>query len=196
MPRIKQLEFKLKLPRDGNRSKGLHVSDIIRDLAFRHGYLDIKWKDNDIESDPERAVEGLAFEKWLFTEHYNHILHQPGEVTLDGIAGSPDGLSFDPDILHECKFTWKSLPKRTSDLVDGNPKWWMYLTQIQAYLKMLNMRTCHLHIYFVNGNYKWDHPQGVGTCYRVYEMKFSTWELDENWAMIRNHAKHLRRTSK
>lgn len=203
MARIKEVPFKLILPRDSNRSTGLHVSDIIRDLALQAHYLDKKYADSDIDEDPELVLLGMAWEKEILLQH-PEIHGHPGEFVVDGIAMSPDGVSESqhyPFDLHEIKLTKKSRPK-TVNLIMTVPKWWMYITQMKCYLRALESRQAFLHVGFVNNSYAFlrgrdnvDVNEAM-MAYRIYDIKFTWEEIRDNWTMIKNHEKTMRRQGK
>lgn len=163
------------------RSAGLHMSDLIRAAAIDTGMFE---PDDETAAIPEgeqfpqpalnRMCAGLAWEDWLAKRYAGVITFHPGEVWLDGVAGSPDGISFPGGDttdchVHEFKFTWKSTntPLRKS---------WYWVSQLQAYLKAMRCTGAFLHTYHVMGNYR-----GSGPIYRVIHFRFNERELEENW---------------
>lgn len=197
-----------------DRSPGLHLSDIIRDIAIRTGVLKIKdvidevanlsltpYQIEELARLPEFAADpnftvaacwrifcGLAFEEYWAATHPELIFHF-GEVSRDGIAGTPDAVwptwldlgggntiaRPGPEVLCELKFTWKST---------NNPNNWMYEAQIKSYCKMMGIRRARLTILYVNGAYGPFEPQ-----VRIIDYEFSDQELNENWTMIVRHAR-------
>ena len=137
---------RLDLPLDleaGRRSSGVHVSQIIRLIAVKMGFL----KDGDDEEIDMasglpvdallRISLGMAWEEWLaprlailYRESgQGDFLYHPGEFSQDGIAGSPDALTFLPDgrvRLHEFKATWKS----TKRILNFDHEWY-WLSQVK-----------------------------------------------------------------
>lgn len=199
MAKIKEIPFKLLLPRDPNRSPGLHVSTVIRDLALQAGYLDRKYEEKDIDEDPELVLLGMAWETEILKQH-PEIMPHPGEFVVDGIAMSPDGVSESehyPFDLHEIKLTKKSCPK-TVNLIMSVPKWWMYITQIKCYLRALESRQAYLHVGFVNSGYQFMRGDMTGKMmdYKIYDIHFTAEEIRDNWTMIRNHVKTMKRQGK
>ena len=173
------------------RSGGLHLSEVLRDLlsnaglserstgwnkgtTFTAGYL---WE--EVLATHWEDAFSAALAKLLAKSYQWHI---PGELLLDGITGTPDGVDINiPEwTLHEAKFTWKSVNKKPVD----NP---YYMAQIKSYCKMLGINHALLHVYFSNGDWK-----GSGPIYQPWHFRFTQPELDENWAMIRNHAEYMR----
>lgn len=174
------------------RSLGIHVSDLVRLAAIDHGLFDAD--DNTAyipagESFPQPAINrmcgGLAWEEWLEKRYKGVLAFHPGEVSRDGVSGSPDAVHMcqwsNRPVVHEFKFTWKSVNT-------GWKKNWYWLSQIQAYLHCLswdgagveNTPTVgYLHTYHVNGDYK-----GSGPIYRVMQLSFTHRELTDNWDLL------------
>jgi hypothetical protein len=196
--KVTPVRYDLRIPPSTGRSKGEHVSEVIRDIAIKVGILKINGGARDAdanEPDPSRICAGLAWEEWIHAQH-PELLYHPGEFLLGGIAMSPDGVSHIeefvardgsrvviPDhkagIIHEFKFTWKSM-NREANIQDE----WMWAAQTMAYCKALGTRRSWWHIYWVNGDYRDSGPK-----YRVYDILFTEREIEENWMMIQNHKK-------
>lgn len=195
--RVWDVPFKLNVNLGGpTRSPGVHLSEVIRDLALRGGILDKKFANDDIEDHPERIALGLAWEEWVSKQHPEICFH-PGEVMVDGISMSVDGVSVGSDelsifgqegtALHEIKLTWKSARKPIDEQ-------WMWITQVKGYLHGLSfmqktkVRRAYLHPFYVNGNYSRSpgDPLG-GPKYMIYGMEFSDLEIAENWSMLTSH---------
>lgn len=77
--------FQLVLPKSHGRSVGMHVSDIIRDLALNGGVLDPKWvKGIALEEQNTNMMQlGLAFEDYLGSTQHPEIEFHPGEMYVD-----------------------------------------------------------------------------------------------------------------
>lgn len=101
---------------------------------------------------------------------------RPGEVELDGVIGSPDGINFSDYSLEEYKCTWKSV-KTTPDQI------WKWMVQTKGYCKMLDMTRVLFRVLYVMGDYKHSGP-----IYREFWLEFSQEEIDMNWEMLINHA--------
>lgn len=167
-----------------------HVSMIIRYLCIKLGHF---------ESDEERGGPsitrmemGNAFEDALvaglamrYVKRWPHRYVRPGEIELDGLIGTPDLLDLMHEAVDEIKLTWIS--SRHADDPECE-KFWKYWVQLQAYLKMMGWKTGHLHICFVNGNYK-DKRDPV---YHVYRAEFTQRELDDNWRMLVSNGQVMR----
>ena len=163
------------------RSAGAHVSTSIYRACVRLGHL---------EDDPSSEVNQMRFElgsafEWALIhrmmEDAPGRFVQPGEISKDGIVGTPDLFEILPDgriIIHEMKCTWMS-----SRHDPESPKLWRYWVQLRSYCHMAGADTGVLHVCFVNGDYRDSGPQ-----YRRWSDKWTKRELIENWAMIRTNA--------
>jgi len=172
---IDQLVFDASPP----RSPGLHLSTVIKSICHeidpRRFPLtapgDLPWT---------RFEVGFTFERVLehaFASHLPNIF-RPGEITLDGIAMSPDGIDPDGWILEEYKSTWM-----TSHDVPEGAKCWHWKVQMMAYSYALGTTLARLRVLFINGN------GDKNPTYKVWELAFTESELHSNWQMILQHAK-------
>jgi len=148
------------------RSPGLHLTDIIVDIVKP------KTSDNDLFKEP-----GFIWEELLSFAFGQSLADRPGEIVVDGIAMSPDGMDWENWVVHEYKVTWRS----TNKLPVDNAYWMM---QLKGYCKGLGATAAKMRILYLMGNYRGSGPQ-----YTVWEMQFSKLEIDENWEAIVNHAK-------
>ncbi len=75
----------LKLPQDKTRSVGLHVSEIVRDLAFHSKVLDDKWVRVEVEDSNTNLMQvGMGWEDYLAKyKHHPEIEYHPGELYVD-----------------------------------------------------------------------------------------------------------------
>lgn len=186
---ITDLEFDLGLVRgsvpmvgDGVRSPGLHLTDIIHSLQVASGIVD------DSATPEQLAVYGAMGFMWerviengmaLSCQSDRYI--RPGEVTLDGIAGSPDLLDLEQSIVIDTKALFKSSAK----LADLQRNFWKWLVQLKGYCHMVGWTTAELWVLPVCGNWK---PPMVGPPVRK-RLEFSRVELVDNWSMILTHAR-------
>ncbi len=137
------------------------------------------------ESEGELSDETrMQFEKgWLWEEALsrafgNKAAVRIGEVELDGIVGSPDGIQTDGDelIIEEYKCTAVRSDKSPVDM-------WRWMMQVKGYCKMVGATRCVfriLHMEFV-------------PMYKVWELEFTQSELDENWEAVLNQAKVMQK---
>src|SRR6266478_1940336 len=136
-------QVKFRLPESQvPRSKGVHVSAIIRSIALEMGILKTDQAEGPSLADvreiinPEvilRMAIGLAWEDWYLNNILNKegVVKHPGETKVDGIHMTPDGVSLDTidrqQVLrvHEVKATYKS----TKTVGDVSQQW-LWLTQM------------------------------------------------------------------
>ncbi len=178
---ITPVPFTLRLVNDLGRSGGLHLSSVIRDIGFALGYIPPQYLEGEMQV--EKICLGQAWEDHLAKHQHPDILYHPGEILVDGIAMSPDGLSYvEHGILHEFKLTWKSMAKER-DLESQ----WLWIAQMMGYCHAHGLDTAWLHVFWVNGNYKYGTPEG-GPQYKVYQFKFSQKDLKSNWRTITGRA--------
>ena len=160
------------------RSAGVHLSQVIRDLETTL-YPD-RFK-NAAGWDLNAAAQaGVFFEVALEQAYAGMFGMDVGEVMLDGIVGTPDGISFDEDgaYVDEYKLTWRSSNKTPLDIFH-------YRMQGMGYCKMLGLDRVQYRVLYLNGDYR-----GSGPIYRVYMIQWDQWEIDENWDAIVCHAKY------
>lgn len=171
-------------PSTAGRSTGLHASDIYGDL-----YQDLEPKryKRDSKPDPVRMELGLALEHALEGGLAGHLWQRPGEFTTkEGIVFSPDGLIFHDDgrlIVIETKLTWQGSREAPREPGNSFPQRWdKWLVQLMFYCEALGTEWGRLYVYFVNGT-------GAGPEFLSWECEFTGRELQENYLMMRNHAK-------
>jgi hypothetical protein len=193
---VEEIQFEIVLPRDESRSEGLHLSDVIRDMAFNLNVLDRKYDTEDM--DKVLVLLGIAWENEI-TKQHPEILFHPGEFKRDGVVGTPDGICVvDGDIsltgcdpvscrVHEFKYTRKSSRNFLQHLIDNSGKVWMYLVQIKSYCKLLDSTEAWLHVLFANGDYS----PNASPEYRIYRLSFTQAEIDANWKMVSGHYKYM-----
>jgi hypothetical protein len=204
------IPFKLPLIDVGTvRSPGLHLSQLIQEIALYTGDLDPEWEGADLH--PETINIGIAFEEALAKFIHREIVYHPDEMHVDGVAMSMDGLTIIGDetslfhvdtlnegdtVLHEFKTTRKS--SRKGDNLDLLPMW---MWQIKGYLYGCSSLTCFLHVLWLNGDYTWDKSDAGKPTYTIYRLDFTEIELMENWEMLMqwkhvNHDKKKRSKKK
>lgn len=162
------------------RSKGLHLTDIIQDMLLVLG-KDYKGPDN-----PLWAEVGFVWEELLSMAWGSALGARPGEVELDGVVMSPDGLDRAHGILEEYKATWRS-----TNTVKTPCDEWKWMTQVKAYCKALGVTTVRFRILYLMGDYR-----GSGPVYKEFFIEFTSQELDDNWNMLSLHRDTMRRRKK
>lgn len=168
-----------------NRSPGIHVSHVINDLCVELGhYNPDEWR----HEGPDRytrmglgsALEHAIIERYHRT--YPGRFEVLGELTRDGLTGTPDLIDLSDATIHEMKLTWMSSKHDVK-----SQKFWKYWRQLQAYCAMLGTTRGVLHVCFVNGNYGSDR----NPLYRVWECEWTEEQIESNWRMLVAHAATL-----
>jgi hypothetical protein len=156
------------------RTQGIHVYDIIASIMKDIG-------EKQYKSDDQGRITmemGFLWERALEHAWGEQLGVRVGEIVVDGIIGSPDGLLVGSEtVLQEYKCTWMSSNKAPEE----NFKW---LLQTKAYCFMLECVKCQLHILHVNGDYRPPRAQ-----YKVWNIEYSPQELIDNWKVLVDHAK-------
>ena len=181
--KITKVNYRLKAEDDHTRSKGIHLSDLVRVLALKFGHLKPEYENAEIN--PELISLGRAWEDYIGPRHKDMLYH-PGEKYVDKVYGTCDGISFtgpgEQLRVHEIKLTWLSSKHPVEDK-------WMWLTQIMGYCYMWETRWARLHRYHVMGKYDYD-----TTCQRYFvdDIEFTKREIDENWRMLMGAKQYLK----
>lgn len=173
------------------RSSGHHLMQVVRYALQTSGLLKTYTADADEELMPLRMAMGMAWEDWC-VGLWPDLVWQPGEVELDGVFMTPDGITeidnavIDPALkkfafspyptmcVEEFKLTWKS-SRRGESITDE--KLWMW--QLAGLCKGMNVNYARLHVNYVMGDYKGSGPQ-----YFTYLLHFPQDELDKFWKNI------------
>lgn len=172
---------------DARRSPGAHVSELIRQISNKIIMPGKRQAFSDI-SPMEKARMGVyvamgwaweavirdALVRPLYGIELEERFQSPGELTLDGISGTPDWVDTYEGVVEEFKATWRS-SNRPLD-----PDYWGWIVQIKAYCKMLQSREAKLRVFYVNGNYRESGPQ-----VKYYQLLFGKQEIQDNWDMLR-----------
>lgn len=161
----------------------IHLSDIAKYVEWKLALSKpVKAVDWDLTL---AAAVGFLWEDLLSLVLHERYACRIGEIELDGIVGSPDGLS-DNDPLRieqvvneEYKATWKSANSPPEDN-------WYWMCQFKSYCKMLGVHVTVLRVLYINGDYR-----GSGPMYRVFRIQFTDEELDENWNLILDHRNEM-----
>ena len=123
----------------------------------------------------------------VYPERYADL----GQLTVDGITGSPDLIDLEPDdpcVLcdeHCSSIIDVKLTKYSSRKLDEmDSGWdWKYWAQVKAYAHMVGFHRGQILAIFINGNYR----GGVECDVALMDQSFEAQELEENWAMIVNN---------
>jgi hypothetical protein len=185
---------------EGERSGGLHVSDIITSLneqvdPLPEALLDYYGRVGFVV---ERVFEyGIA--SACMSDRYIRL----GELELNGIAGSPDMIDTEQWHVIDTKCKWCSSKwagvegasqQEIQDTVAA--KFWKESVQLKAYCHMVSACTekpCNigeLWFCFINGDYK-EIAKGIRSPphWVARRFTFTDNELKDNWSMLVNKAK-------
>lgn len=193
----------------GNRSPGLHMSDIYGDFYREY---DPKKYDKGGPMNPRYMEIGLILEQGI-EEGFKarHVALEDDEewvrpdecVTDEGIYFSPDGIVYNHTSglvrLGELKCTWmscKGCPVSPSQALatglrsnwDGvslatfPPKFDKYFCQMMAYTYHLGLQDGRLIVFFVNGENR------AQPTILAWDLHWNDIELYENWSLLLNHA--------
>lgn len=173
-----------------HRSPGPHVSDLIQRFCIDRGiYLDSS-DDPDLfdqstgEPTPTTLTRwqlGCALETAISTRYqqqYPNTYVSPGELTLDGIHMTPDFGCLTDGLIDEVKLSWQS-----SSHTPDSDKFLPRRMQLMSYLKGFDINVGRLHVCNVNGDYRGQRAP----VYRVWEMEFTSREMNENWALLKSY---------
>lgn len=175
------------------RSPGVHVSDVIRDIENVVTKPGKRRPTEELSRDERRRMGayvhgGFAWEEVIRRAVVSmYLAHEgrfvaPGELCCDGLVGTPDWYDTEDDCIEEFKATWRSSRR---DIEHEFRSWWY---QIMAYCFMADTRGARLRVFFVNGNYAESGPQ-----IKQWQCVFTGQELEMNWKMLTMHAKGMRR---
>ena len=149
---------------------------MIHDL---HRELDATLNDEIDDATRMQFEKGFLWEVALSRAFGEKAARRPGELELDGIICSPDGIGVDRagnPLVEEYKCTAKSEHTSPADM-------WTWVMQAKGYCKVARATTCVfrvLHLAFV-------------PVYKPWELTFTQKEIDENWETVVIHAGVMRR---
>jgi hypothetical protein len=166
----------------------VHVSEVIRWVDNRVIHRGQRKPYEDLSPNERKRMGnyvsvGYAWEDLLaqsLAPVFGGEYVRTGEIELDGIVGTPDGLELTGLAIDETKATWKS--SRRSIETD----YWAWWVQIKAYCFMLKVNKATLRTFFINGDYRESGPQ-----IKMWEVEFSDRELLDNWALITANARAM-----
>lgn len=180
--------------RGGERTEGIHVSELIRDLQNKVTHKGKRKSFADLSHEERRRMGNYTSMGWAFEIVIERALREvwsdlfrgderyvkTGELFFEGVVGTPDWLdTYDASVI-EFKATWRSSRR---DIARDFVSW---LWQIKAYCKMLCTTTARLYVFFVNGDYRESGPQ-----LKAFALNFTQAEIDDNWFMLQQHVPFL-----
>lgn len=164
-----------------DRSSGLHLSQIYFDIENTAAP-----KNNNFTPDELQHYRAMGFMwEWVVSKamaqslEYSDLM-RPGEVTHEGVIGSPDLIHIPTWTVVDTKATWRSLYK-----LDNLEKFfWSWLVQLKGYCRMMETNKARLLVFGINGNYRPPVPQT-----RRLDIEFTSLEIKDNWSMLMQHAR-------
>lgn len=165
------------------REPGLHLSEIIQDLAMTLYPKKYTARFDSLPEDKQAEIRlrmelGFIWEDALAIAFGSGFAPRYDNVERDGIWMNPDGVDIMDGVLYEYKCT--------STLSNKSPvdnQLWMW--QVKAYCWAFGITTARMYILHIDGDGKYPkHP-----VWAPWEIEFTLQELEENWMIITNHAK-------
>jgi len=166
-----------------DRSVGrIHVSEVIRWIDNRVIHRGERKPYDEMSPSEKKRMGSYTSMGWLWEDLLENSLApvfgaaeyiKTGEIELDGIVGTPDGLELSGLTVDEMKATWRSSRRPIET------DFWNWLTQVKAYCFMLRLQRVSLRVFFVNGDYRDSGPQ-----VKQFDIEFTERELQDNWRMI------------
>lgn len=173
------------------RSAGAHLSGIIRYVMQALKKLE---EDDERDEMPVVVAAGLAWENWVVgLKDLEGMVWQPGEWEVDGVFGTPDGLSVSDGVwptsvpgvlvLEEFKYTLKSeWTKGRDEQILKQTMWmWQLAANCYAMSEMLGdpVTLARLTVYWACGNYRPPSPM-----LKRYLIRFGEGELRDLWRNV------------
>lgn len=153
-----------------------HVGEIIHDML-----IDLGISKRGDEPNPYQFEKGFVWER-LLSMALPNLGVRPGELEVDGIILSPDGIGYcdwvQESVVEEYKCTARSSSGNPAD----NVGWMM---QLKAYCRGVGVLNAVMRILYLNGDYKRDRNPTP----RTYLITFTQEEIDTNWNSIVAYAK-------
>lgn len=170
-----------------DRSPGIHLSDIIGDIAVKLGHYKPSPL-NRAQLQLGNAFEWALIERWLRTYPDRYV--RVGERELDGIYVTGD--VFDKDLWRPCeaKCTFQSAV-HTPEQFDSKLGYLKYRWQGCAQAKVMRSDSAVFPILNVLGDYR-EHREPL---YREWEERYSRAEIEGNWDRLRSHRDDMIKSS-
>lgn len=170
-----------------DRSPGIHITDIINDIAVRLGH----YKPSPLNM--ARLQLGQAFE-WAIIERLRR--HDPQryvripEQQKDGVFVTLDALDRHLWAPIEVKATWKSVLNTAAE-IESSTAYWNRRTQLCAQAAVMRSETGILPVLSINGNNRDDRAPA----YREWQEEWSRREVQGNWDKLLAHRDEMVRLS-
>jgi hypothetical protein len=150
-----------------------HVGEIIHDML-----IDLGVQKRGSDADPYQFEKGFMWER-LLSMALPGTAVRIGEIELDGIVMSPDGIGYRDDLGESVVEEYKCTAKREDNCDPSDNVGWMM--QTKAYCKGMGLTSVIFRILSINK--PWCPVP------KVYLVTFSQGELDANWSAIVAYAK-------
>ncbi len=160
------------------RSPGVHLMDVVKDMARELFNTGSKW----VDSAPDflQFEKGYVWERVLSRAFGDGIAERIGEIECDGITCSPDGISVDIEgniVVEEYKCTTVSSNKSPETI-------WTWKMQALGYCHAVGATVVIFRVFYLMGDYR-----GMKPVYVVWRVEFTAAEIEDGWMSIVNHAK-------
>lgn len=175
------------------RSSGVHLSDIIRDLENTVTKPGKRPHISDLLPEEKKRMGNYTSMGWMWEEMIREAMVRKalaesehdrymrvGEIELDGISASPDLFDIQDFCVDEMKATWRSMRRPIAT------DFWSWLVQTKGYCKIMGTNWVRLNVFWVCGDYRASGPQ-----IKRYQIRYEDEELDRNWDMVSNHAARM-----
>lgn len=185
--RVKESQVEIEDIGGGNRSPGLHLSDVLKPLL--QSVDEKRFSSGGI--DPVRFHLGFIWEEVLSQAFARTMEGRESQLEVESeMCGrrmyfTLDAVDTEKWRVHEYKATWMSARHPIED-----HRFWHYFVQMKAYCKVVESREAELWVLFINGDYSREKGMG-GPQMKRWEVEFSESEIEENWLMLENKMKQL-----
>jgi len=153
-----------------------HVSEIIHDML-----IDMGIEKRGSGSNPYQFEKGFMWER-LLSLALPDLGVRPGELEVDGIVLSPDGIGYCEQTQESVVEEYKCTARSSNGNPANNTRWMM---QLKAYCRAVGVEKAIMRILYLNGDYKRERDPVP----KVYLVTFTQDELDENWNAIVAYAR-------
>ncbi len=153
-----------------------HVGEIIHDMLIDLGIGKRFNTDN-----PYQFEKGFMWER-LLSMALPIRVERPGEIVLDGIILTPDGVGFNNQIQESVVEEYKCTARSSNGNPADNVGWMM---QVKAYCWALGLRHAIMRALYLAGNY----GNERSPIPKTYLITFTGEELELNWRAIVMYAK-------
>lgn len=173
-----------------DRSPGIHLTDIINDIAIRLGH----YRPSPPSSlNMARLQLGQAFE-WAIIErlrrHDPHRYVRIPEREMDGVYVTLDAFDRHLWAPTEVKTTWKSVLNTAAE-IESSTAYWNRRTQLCAQAAVMRSETGILPVLSING----DNRSDRAPAYREWQEEWSRREVQSNWDKLMAHRDEMVRLS-